>query len=127
MSTESFELDVDLSDLSLDARRSPRAPMFARVELPWHMSKALRARDIGLGGMRALTRDGRVAHFAGEKLHLRFRLPGVDAPLEATARVVSQSPAGNDLAVGLRFESLSRESALLIYRLVNERAIAPAR
>jgi c-di-GMP-binding flagellar brake protein YcgR len=117
MEEEAF--DVDLSDL--DARSSPRAPMFTRVELPWHLSKAVRARDISLGGMRALTRDGRVAHYAGEKVHLRFALPGDPVPLEVTARVVSQTPAGNDLALGFRFEAMSRDAVLRIYRLIKHR------
>jgi hypothetical protein len=112
--------DIDLSDLD-DQRNSPRVPVYTRIELPWHMSKALRARDVSLTGMRALSRDGRVAHFAGEKLHLRFCLPGADGALEATARVVAQRPAGNDLDVGLKFESLTPFAALSLYRFVQRR------
>lgn len=114
------EFDVDLSDLD-DSRQAPRVPVFARVELPWHMSKALRARDVSLTGMRALSRDGRVAHFAGEKLHVRFRLPGSDEVIEATARVVAQRAAGNDVDVGLKFETLTQQSALSLYRFVQKR------
>jgi hypothetical protein len=55
---EYVEFDIDLSDLD-DARKAPRVPIFTRVDLPWHMSKALRARDVSLTGMRALSRDGR--------------------------------------------------------------------
>jgi hypothetical protein len=115
------EFDVDLSGLD-DLRNSPRVPMFARVELPWHMSKAIRARDISLTGMRALSRDGRLAHHAGEKVHMRFRLPGSENTLEATARVVSQRAAGNDVDVGLRFETLSRDAAISLYRFVSARS-----
>lgn len=117
---DTVSFDVDLSDLD-ELRQSPRVPVYARVELPWHMSKALRARDVSLTGMRALSRDGRVAHYAGERLHLRFRLPGCDDVIEATARVVSQRDAGNDVDVGLAFETLTQESALRIYRFVQER------
>jgi len=115
------EYDVDLTGLD-ELRNSPRVAMFARVELPWHASKAIRARDISLTGMRALSRDGRVAHHAGEKVHVRFRLPGTESVLEATARVVSQRAAGNDIDVGLRFETLSREAAISLYRFVSSRA-----
>ncbi|MCC6809458.1 MAG: PilZ domain-containing protein [Deltaproteobacteria bacterium] len=120
MDQESF--DIDLSDLD-DKRHSPRVPVYARVELPWHMSKALRARDVSLTGMRALSRDGRVAHFAGERLHLRFRLPGTEETIEATARVVAQRYAGNDLDVGLAFETLTSESARCLYRFVQKRIL----
>ncbi len=115
-----IEFDVDLSDFD-DPRKSPRVPLYARVELPWHTSKAIRARDVSLSGMRALSRDGRVAHHAGERVHLRFRLPGMDNLVEATARVVAQRAAGNDVDVGLRFETLSRESAVSLYRFVSAR------
>jgi c-di-GMP-binding flagellar brake protein YcgR len=116
-----FELDVDLSGIE-DSRDCPRVPMFARVELPWHASKALRARDISITGMRALTRDGRVAQNAGEKVHLKFTLPGTGETVEATAKVVSQRDAGNDLDVGLHFESLSLQSVISLYRFVRSRA-----
>jgi hypothetical protein len=118
------EFDIDLSDLD-DSRKAPRVPVFARVELPWHMSKALRARDVSLTGMRALSRDGRVAHYAGERLHLRFRLPGTEEVIEATARVVSQRAAGNDVDVGLSFETLTQQSALNLYRFVHKRIAWP--
>ena len=123
-----FEMDIDLSDLDLPAprkakhRKSPRAELFARIELPYHASRAIRARDISLSGIRALTRDGRIAHLAGERLHLRFRLPGATQTIEATARVVSQRDAGNDVCVGLRFETLTSQAAVQIYRFVADRA-----
>ena len=112
--------DIDVRDLN-DQRGSPRVPLFARVELPWHMSKSLRARDLSLTGLRALSRDGRVAHFAGERLHLRFTLPGTNETIEATARVVSQRDAGNDVDVGLAFETLTTDAALSLYRFIEKR------
>jgi hypothetical protein len=112
--------DIDVSDLD-DQRGSPRVPLFARVELPWHMSKSLRARDLSLTGLRALSRDGRVAHFAGERLHLRFTLPGTSETIEATARVVSQREAGNDVDVGLAFETLTADAAISLYRFIEKR------
>src|SRR4051812_21796602 len=127
MADASFEYDLDLSDLnaySSELRTSPRASLYARVELPWHASKALRAHDISLTGLRALSRDGRVAHCAGERLHMRFRLPGSQETIEATARVVSQRAAGNDVCVGLRFETLTPRAAVSIYRFVSARARA---
>ena len=43
----------------------------SRIE-PSHVSAG--TAFVSLTGMRALSRDGRVAHYAGERLHLRFRL-----------------------------------------------------
>jgi hypothetical protein len=115
------EFDIDVSDLE-DARKCPRVPLYARIELPWHASRAVRARDISMSGIRALSRDGRLAHFAGERLHVRFRLPGMPETMEATARVVAQREAGNDLCVGLRFETLTPFTALSIYRFIQARS-----
>jgi hypothetical protein len=112
--------DVDLSDFD-NLRHSPRVPVFSRVETLDMLGGVLRARDIGLGGMRVLSRDGRIAHRAGEPVPLRFALPTGERPLFATATVVAQRDAGNDLAVGLRFERLTTQTALAIYRLVQQR------
>ena len=42
---------------------------------------------------------------------------------EATARVVAQRYAGNDLDVGLAFETLTSESARCLYRFVQKRIL----
>ena len=117
------EYDIDLSDL-YDGRTSPRVPLFTRVELPWHSIRAVRARDISLGGMSVLSRDGRLAHHAGERLHVRFVLPTTGERIESVARVVAQSDAGNDLKLGLRFEGLSIHAATRIYQLISHRRAA---
>src|SRR4051812_40733793 len=117
---DDFEIDIS------DERVSPRAPMFARVELPYHPSRALRARDISLTGMRVLSRDGRIANWPNERVHLRFTLPGAKEPIVATARIVGQREAGNDLCVGLRFETMTASAAVSIYRFVSARAAAAA-
>jgi len=117
------EYDIDLTDL-YDGRLSPRVPLFARVELPWHQTRAVRARDISLGGMSVLSRDGRLARHAGERLHMRFVLPTTGERIESIARVVAQSDAGNDLKLGLRFEGLSIHAATRIYQLIHHRRAA---
>ncbi len=113
-------VDIDTTDL-YEIRHSPRVPVFARIELPWHVAKVVRARDIGLGGIGVVSRDGRLARWAGERLHLRFALPGTKDILQATAKIVAQSDAGNDLKLGLRFETLSPFAATRIYQLVTQR------
>jgi hypothetical protein len=106
-----------------NTRVSPRVPLYARVELPYHPSGALRAHDISLSGMRVLSRDGRIAHWPSEKVHLRFKLPGCDDPIEATARIVGQRDAGNDVCVGLRFETMTTTAAVSIYRFITRRSM----
>lgn len=124
-SDEASVFDIDVSDLGGQAdsnrRHSPRVPFFARVELPWHQSRVVRGRDLGLGGLSVLCRDGRLAHKPTEHVHLKFRVPGGDFVV-AQARVVSQQPAGNDLKLGLEFTTLTKEGSVAIYHLIRSRS-----
>lgn len=124
---EATIFDVDVSDLGeastgeCNRRDSPRVPFFARIELPWHPSRVVRGRDISQGGLSVMCRDGRLAYRPTEQVHIKFRMPGGDF-VTAQARVVSQREAGNDLKLGLRFTSLTKEGSVSIYQLIRARS-----
>lgn len=118
---EADVFDVDVSDLDSNRRYSPRVPFYARVELPWHESRVVRGRDLSLGGLSVLCRDGRLANRPEHPVHLRFRVPGGDF-VNAQARVVSQRPCGNDLKLGLEFTTMTREGSVQIYQLIRQRS-----
>lgn len=89
--------------MNLDRRNNERTDLDLWVDADGESGRALRARDLSLGG---LSLDRGVAHPPGTRLTLDLRLPDREGALRVEVEVTG---ASRDRGLGVRFVSLSRE------------------
>lgn len=107
-----------------DRRDSPRFPM--RFLVRDHGEDNLweeREGDLSLGGIHWLA----VHPPRGERVDVRFRLPGIPREIRAQGEIIRLSEAGKVLGFHVRFTDLDVESELAIARYIDEQLAPRAR
>lgn len=112
---------INLAGLRTERRRPERRELATRVEVETdRTSYVANTENISTGGVFVGTDQ---THPIGERMRLRFQLPGQDAPLTAEAEVrwIRRSAAADEMAVtgiGLLFVDLSLPALASIRRFM---------
>ncbi|MCS6797731.1 MAG: serine/threonine-protein kinase [Myxococcota bacterium] len=120
--------DAGLADAAahegLQRRRDPRVPFTAPVVLVREDGRRLEANaeDLSAGGMLVI---GSETLSVGERIRVRFALPGVDPPVDTRATVRWARVARRHCAAGLAFDALEKTVRDAIASYVGARAAGP--
>ncbi len=105
-----------------ERRDSPRLPMSFLVrdqseDGPWEEREG----DLSIGGIHWLGKTSPI----GQKVEVRFRLPGVPKELRAKGEIIRLSEGGKGIGFHVRFTELDVESELAVARYIDDQLVDP--